>query len=377
MRATATCRPSSPTYTINRKRQEIDLAPSGGGTIQYFGFDANADGEAYRARGHNLTGLAVDEAIELTEKDWVTGRGRVRSSAGTLARQIYWATNPGAPTHYLAKRYGISLGEECVPDAKVVLTCMEDNPHLPEDYVEDHRRLVGTAHKRYFLGLWVGQEGLVYESFTREDNVWRPQHPWGPWARTILAVDDGHTNPFVILLARVDGDGRAWIQREVYETKLLTKDKIDRLNEIKRSIEEDHQLAEKHELRMAQIEQRAYRDIEPPFIEAVLIDPSANQLIEEAVQAGFPAMGANNDRDGGIARVRQALAVAADGIARLRVAPDCENIQKEAALYQMRKPTPSSEKEEPIKKNDHAWDAARYLINYLEETSGSLRAEYY
>ena len=360
------------TYRINWKKQLIDLAPSGGGQIQWFGLDSNAEGDALRAGGHNLTGVGVDEAIEITEKNWVQLRGRVRSKAGDLSRQIYWASNPGAPSQYLALRYGIALGTVAAPGTRFISTAAYDNPHLPQDYLDDLSRLVGTARRRYYLGEWVGQEGLVFENFTREANVWTPPNAFGPWARTVLAVDEGHTNPFVILLARIDSDGRAWIQREVYETKLLLEDKMARFDALRLAMAQDHELAQDLETLNAELEERAPRTLDAPSIEAVIVDPSAADLIAELCARDYPAVAANNEVDAGIKRVRQALAVAEDGRARLTLSADCLEAQKEAALYMLKPGT-----ELPIKKHDHAWDAIRYLVSYLAETDGSLVAEFF
>lgn len=105
----------------------------------------------------NLGWCGIDEAIETNEEDWKMLEGRLRLP--NVLHQIFAATNPGAPTHYL---YRIFFRER---RGEVFQASSLENPELPEDYKVRLGEFEGTYYQRYVLGRWVGMEGLVYAMF--------------------------------------------------------------------------------------------------------------------------------------------------------------------------------------------------------------------
>jgi len=101
--------------------------------------------------------VAIDEAIETIEDDWQMLEGRLRLP--DVPHQIFAATNPGPPSHYLYRMF-FREGKGSVYQASTF-----DNPALPEDYRARMAELEGIYKDRYVLGLWRGLEGLVYSSF--------------------------------------------------------------------------------------------------------------------------------------------------------------------------------------------------------------------
>ncbi|MDP3013602.1 MAG: hypothetical protein Q8M92_05120, partial [Candidatus Subteraquimicrobiales bacterium] len=77
---------------------------------------------------------------------------------------------------------------------------------------------------------------------------------------------------------------------------------------------------------------------------------------------------ANNDVEGGINRIREYFQLDSNGRAHLYIFKDkCPNLCIELQNYRYKKLTELQEKtrnlsEEPVKKNDHAVDALRYMI---------------
>lgn len=285
---------------------------------------------------YNHTGIAVDELVQFTRDDWTWMQGRTRVPIEGLTNQIYGATNPGAPSHWLVPLFGLALGHRPQPGYRTIRTRTTDNPALPRDYVETVRMLPGVAYKRFFLGEWAGADGLVYDTFDREKHV---RSRSGPWSRTVLGIDEGYTNPFVCLLVRVDGDGRVHVEREHYESKLVRDDKVRIVREMAAGAE------------------------------AVMIDPSAAELIETMRCAGLTVHPANNDVEGGCQRVRARLPVMGDGYARLTVDPACENTIREFESYEYNDGT-----DKPKKEFDHAMDALRYAVAYLDPPAASVHA---
>ena len=101
--------------------------------------------------------VGIDEAIETVQDDWNMLEGRLRLPG--VPHQIFAATNPGPPTHYLYQMFFVQHKGE------VFQASTYDNPLLPEDYKARMGELEGVYRDRYVLGLWKGLEGLVYSAF--------------------------------------------------------------------------------------------------------------------------------------------------------------------------------------------------------------------
>jgi len=105
----------------------------------------------------NLGWCGIDEAIETNEEDWKMLEGRLRLPG--VLHQIFAATNPGPPAHYLYMMFFEAQRGEVFQASSL------ENPELPEDYRERLGEFEGTYYERYVLGRWVGMEGLVYSAF--------------------------------------------------------------------------------------------------------------------------------------------------------------------------------------------------------------------
>lgn len=105
----------------------------------------------------NLGWCGIDEAIETNEEDWKMLEGRLRLP--DVLHQIFAATNPGPPSHYLHKMFFQDKRGEVFQASSL------ENPELPEDYKARLGEFEGTYYQRYVLGRWAGMEGLVYSAF--------------------------------------------------------------------------------------------------------------------------------------------------------------------------------------------------------------------
>jgi phage terminase large subunit len=153
-------------------------------------------------------------------------------------------------------------------------------------------------------------------------------------------MDEGYTNPAVILLVGEDGDGRRHVAREYYQRGVLQS------------------LVCQHALDW----QRRHST------ETCVVDDSAAGLIAELRAVGVNARAAAKGRVlDGIQLVQDALKVQGDGKARLTVDPSCENLISEFESYRW-KATNGRVKDEPEKENDHALDALRYLFGALTKS---------
>ena len=142
--------------------------------------------------------VAIDEAIETIEDDWTMLEGRLRLPG--VPHQIFAATNPGPPSHYLHRKFFFEGNGE------VYQASSYDNPALPLDYRERLATFEGVYKDRYVLGLWKGLEGLVYSSF--DDKICLiPRFEIDKTWLVYSGHDFGLVNPGALFTAQNPGSG--------------------------------------------------------------------------------------------------------------------------------------------------------------------------
>ena len=332
-------------YTHNQQLKTIKLHT--GGEIVYNGMDQGDVGRQMGSTGRgssmNLSGAAFDEWVEMTEAGVVQVAMSVRLRVDGLPLQRYGACNPGQPSHWLAKRFGMAPGLEARAGHRRIMAPASRNWHNPPEYLEELKSLEGVAYERYWLGKWVGSDGLVYDKWDRNTHVREIE---APPKRVLIGVDDGYNDPFVVLRAHIDPDGRCHIAREVYESKLVEGEKVARV-----------------------------RDMLGEDIGAeVRVDNASPALIERFRREGINAIPCTKGVDSivtGIGRVQKRLVVQGDDAPRLTVDPGCVNLIREFESYEW-KPSADGLKDKPREGNDHTMDALRYLTEPLDAVAVAL-----
>ena len=289
--------------------------------------------------------IQVCQAEELKEAQWEIAASRVTGRGAVVKHPcIYGDCNPSNAKHWI--RFRKSL--------KLVTGSTKDNPELYHDdgtiTEAGVKRLAlaealytGVRRMRLLNGIWATAEGVVYDQWVPETHAvhWDESE----FKTFILTVDEGYTNPAVVLLVGIDADDRWHVCREFYKT-----------NQLERVV----------------VEQVCRWSAEKGGINCA-VDLAAAGLIA-AIRKGIPelglkgvnAVGAKGHVEGGdgkhivlggIQQVQQRLAVAGDGRPRLTVEPSCVETINEFESY-VWKP----EKDEPVKEHDHAMDAIRYAV---------------
>ena len=146
----------------------------------------------------NLGWVAVDEAIETDEEDWKMLEGRLRLRG--VPHQIFAATNPGPPAHYLHRMFFTEKRGEVYQASSL------ENPELPEDYKERLGEFEGVYYDRYVLGKWTGMEGLVYSAFD-EKTCLIPRFEIPQSWLIYTGHDFGDANPAALFFAENPGTG--------------------------------------------------------------------------------------------------------------------------------------------------------------------------
>lgn len=285
-----------------------------------------------RLRGPNLHWWFGDEAALYGPTVWPIMIGRLRADG--RAGDAFLATTPRG-RNWVYERQG---------EIRLFRTRTRDNPYLAPEFVQSLEASYGGQFAAQELdGEFIAFEGLVYDDFERARHI---QTQAGPFVRYVAGVDEGYTNPAVILVAGVDGDGRAHVVEEFYQRRVLQGDVVAEAV-------------------------RLHRDYK---IEEFLVDPSAAGLSADLKRHGLPVRSAKNDVMPGIQTVKAALAVAGDGRPRLTLSPSCVNTIAEFEGYVWKEHKAAGFRDEPEKVNDHAMDTLRYILMYLARPKREAKA---
>lgn len=168
----------------------------------------------------------IDEAIETIEDDWRMLDGRLRLPG--VPHQIFAATNPGPPSHYLYRMFFEEKRGEVYQSSAL------DNPELPEDYRQRLLQFEGIYRDRYVYGLWKGLEGLVYSTFNDKvcliprfeiDKSWPVYsgHDFGPSHSAALFYAENPGTGEFFAFAEYVPDSSTGIHEDVQAFKGITK----------------------------------------------------------------------------------------------------------------------------------------------------------
>lgn len=284
----------------------------------------------------------VNQAEELTVKDWemlstrTTGRGAVVPNP-----QLMGDCNPSGSKHWIRQK---------AADGTLTLlnTTHKDNPTLfdkagnilpqGEKSLGVLKTLSGVRRKRLLDGIWATAEGAVYDMFDPSIHV--KVRSRNEMKRFFLAMDDGFTNPAVILDIGEDSDGRWHCFREFYQRGQMRETVVATAkqwhNEFRR--------------------------------EVVAVDEAVPELVAQLCAAGMNAVGGKGKVQDGIRKMQDRLAIKGDGLPRYTIDPSCVEHQNEFESYVYKE-----EKDEPVKEYDHSLDACRYLCDVLAEPDGAMR----
>jgi len=334
---TTTTPPMLPSGTYTHHKTDGIIRIHGGGEIWCLPLD-----EMAKLGGTEFSGAGLDEVSDLKHQSvWETVEGRCSRKVEGLPLQVYAACNPHAPTHWLAKMFGINKQFTAGPDCHLIQTTTYDNPYLDPEYVAGLKRLTGMMYRRYVLGEWVAADGLVYGCWDREDHLIDVK-PGKRWRRAFIGVDDGYADPFCALLGLEDETGLVHIVAEKYGSGF------------------DQATCVGHVKYLANLA----KAVNAP-LKAVVVDSAAARLIAELRVAGLPTFGANKKIEEGIAITRAKMERG-----ELIVDPSCVNLVQEIECY-----TYDPDTSDPIDENNHAPDAMRYMVMGIDGERASVFRE--
>lgn len=300
-------------------------------------FGANNERSYEPIQGMTAAGCMVDEVAICNRKAVETATARC-SVDGSL---LWFNCNPSYPTHWFREEWILGAKEK---NALYLHFMMDDNPSLSDKIKERFKRQYsGVFNDRYIKGLWVVAEGLIYQFDSQEEYTCTDKEAQGIYVnskgeevkdggRYFISIDYGITNPFAALLWRIY-KGKAYCVSEYYfNSKKENRKKTD--SELYQGLEN---LADGYN------------------IEAIIIDPSASSFKQEIERAGrFDVYDAKNDVVEGIRVTDQMLH---SGL--IKISENCHSVIIEMQQYRW----DDKKNDVPIKENDHAMDAMRYMAN--------------
>ena len=293
------------------------------------------------------------EGTELTQNDFELLTTRL-TGYHTGYQQIVVDCNPSSEKHWLWVLHR---------DGKIkrLPSKLTDNPlwHDGTDWTPAGRELLeslgslsGVRRARLFEGRWASVDGAVYDRFDEAVHVVDRFTPPSDWMR-IRSIDFGYTNPFVCQWWAIDGDGRMYLYREVYQPGRLVSDMAKEITRLS----------------------------EGEYIAFTVADHDAeDRATLEA--AGIHSTPADKAVTPGIQAVQDRLAVQGDGKPRLYIMRDtlasdasamrdagkpCCTLQEMDGYVWEQSRDGRPVKEHPVKVNDHGMDAMRYAVMFMDK----------
>ena len=292
-----------------------------------------------KIRGLTLLGAYCDE-LTLFPEDFFA---MLLSRLSEKGAKLFTTTNPDSPMHWLWKGY---LSPEAVEKKGLNLRharfLIDDNTTLEREYLDNIKReYTGVFYDRYILGEWAVAEGLIYTVFDAARHVVDvARYGYDDYA---ISIDYGTLNACAMLLW--GRRGKAWYCVDEYYY-------CGRDERVQKTDDEYYSDLE------------TLADVFP--VHKVIVDPSAASFITLIrKKARFAVRAADNSVLDGIREVATAL-----NTSLLFINRPCVNTIREFGLYRWDE---KASDDKPLKENDHALDAVRYLVKTLHITRPSWR----
>lgn len=293
-----------------------------------------------KIRGLTLQGAYLDEATQAPRDFFAMLLSRLRLQGAKLIA----TTNPENPLHWLKVEYLDRAEELSLLDMKFLL---EDNTTLPREYVENIKReYTGVFYDRFILGKWTQAEGLIYPMYA--DALEYP--PTSRAEKYALSIDYGTQNAFAAILWGKHGNTWYQIKEYYYSGRDERAQKTDEeyaqdLDKFITSYVPDGCERSEWPLKYLTSGQKLL----------TIIDPSAASFIAVLRKRRFyKVLRAHNSVLDGIRETATAM-----HIGRLKINPDCTATVAELQNYVW---DSKAAEDRPIKANDHACDAMRYMV---------------
>lgn len=329
-------------FALNYSRSDRLLTVTRGNKVNRFYVFGGRDESSYTLiQGITLAGVLLDE-VALMPRSFVD---QALARCSVEGSKFWFNCNPESSTHWF---YNEWILQADALDAEYLHFTMDDNPALSEETKDRYKKAFkGLFYQRYILGLWVPADGIIYDCFDDSINTYETGEGVLPAkcaegdVPAYYGCDYGVVNPQVFLkayiLRKAGKPPKIYIDDEYYydsKKKQRQKSNAQYVNDWKKF-------------------NAGRRYV------GVAIDPSATGLIVAMRQSSVVVREAKNEVNKGIELVYTLMAEGNILINRSR----CPNLIKELKSYSWDGKKELNGDEKPIKQNDHACDALRYIVN--------------
>lgn len=308
----------------NESRLEIHVRNRFGGTSLIILYGWEAVQERGKGVGVKNNHIFFDEVSKF--KNFLFGWQEIlRPTLIDLKGGATFISTPNGFNHF----YDLTLLDGIDPDYKYFHFTSIDNPHLPPEELEKMRgEMTEDRFAQEVMGEFRKREGLVYKDFSRERCVIH-QLPDNMETLAILGgVDWGHTHPAAVITIKKDYSGNYYITDEFYEAGHTEEEIVDTVVSL------------------------GFNKVYP--------DPENASGIEALKKKKVNIRTVNKGRGSvisGISKVQELLKQN-----RLKVLSSCKNTIMEFESYSYPDDKGKIANENPLKENDDAMDAIRYVL---------------
>lgn len=324
----------------NESRLEINIRNRFGGTslLVLYGWEAVQD----RGKGVGVKNNHVffDEVSKFKNFDY-GWEEVIRPTLIDLQGGATFISTPNGFNHF----YDLTLKSGTDPDYKYFHFTSRDNPYLNPEELDKMRLEMGEdRYAQEVLGEFRKREGLVYREFDRDKHVIDELPEDLEVLYTLGGVDWGHTHPCAVVTIKKDYSGNYWITDEYYKQGQTEEDIVDIVaNSGFNKVYPDPENASG----LAALKRRGVNVKEVKKIKGSVV--SGISKVQEAIRQG-----------------------------KLKVLSRCKNVIQEFESYsypEAEGKLPTSEN--PLKENDDAMDAIRYVIMSDAGGNGTLPSVHY
>lgn len=225
--------------------------------------------------------------------------------------------------------YDLSLMEGKNSDYKYFHFTSWDNPYLKPEELEKMRIEMGEdRYAQEVMGEFRKREGLVYKEFNRDEHIIHELPEDLEVLYTLGGVDWGHTHPAAVITILKDYSGNYFISDEYHKSGNTEEDIVD--------------------IVVSKGFNKVYADPENASGIESLKRRHVNVKIVKKVKGSVVA---------GISKVQDALKQG-----KIKVLSSCTNVIQEFESYSYPDDKGKIASENPLKENDDAMDAIRYVI---------------
>lgn len=294
-------------------------------------------------RGQYFDLVVIDEVAQM-RNFWANWQEVIRPTLTDRKGEAIFISTPRGFNHFYElyskdPTQPMVLGVEKDTDFKSFHFTSYDNPHMPEDEIRKaQKELPEDRFAQEYLADFRKTEGLVYKEFDRDKHTYSDDEYAEPIrsVKVMTGVDFGTHSIGCVLTVKEDNDNVFWVDDEFYKTGKTDAEIADLTASIKQ-----------HEC---------------------YPDPESASGVEELKRRGVNVREVNKGKDSvrnGINVVRELFKQG-----RLMINRDrCPNLiwELETYSYPEKKPL-HNEDENPIKENDHACDALRYVLMMAQKS---------